>query len=64
MLVERTKEGLNAARARGRFGGRPKSNRDSVTKAIALYNTRQYTLKEITNLTGVSKSTLYCAIKD
>ena len=64
VLVERTKEGLSAARARGRFGGRPKSNRDSVTKAIALYNTRQYTLKEITDLTGVSKSTLYRAIKD
>lgn len=63
VLVERTKEGLNAARARGRLGGRPKSDRDSVTKAIALYNTRQYTLKEITELTGVSKSTLYRAIK-
>ncbi len=63
VLVERTREGLNAARARGRRGGRPKSDRDSTAKAIALYNTKQYTLKEITDLTGISKSTLYRAIK-
>lgn len=64
VLVERTREGLTAARTRGRLGGRPKSNQDSVAKAIALYNTKQYTLKEITDLTGVSKSTLYRAIND
>lgn len=63
VLVERTREGLNAARARGRLGGRPKSDKDSITKAIALYNTKQYTLKEITDLTGISKSTLYRSIK-
>lgn len=63
VLVERTREGLNAARARGRCGGRPKSDESSVNKAIALYNTKQYSLKEITELTGVSKSTLYRAIK-
>ena len=63
VLVERTREGLNAARSRGRLGGRPKSDKDSILKAIALYNTKQYTLKEITDLTGISKSTLYRAIK-
>ncbi len=62
VLVERTREGLTAARARGRLGGRPKSDNDRVRKAIALYNTKQYTLKEITDLTGISKSTLYRAI--
>lgn len=64
VLVERTKEGLNAACARGRLGGRPKSNEQVVNKAVALYNTKQYTLKEITDLTGISKSTLYRAIKE
>ncbi len=63
VLVERTREGLNAARTRGRVGGRPKSNEMAVNKAIALYNTRQYSIKEITELTGVSKSTLYRSIK-
>lgn len=30
VIADRTREGLNAARARGRMGGRPKINRDSV----------------------------------
>lgn len=63
VLAERTAEGLRSARARGHFGGRPKTNADAVNKAIALYNTKQYSIKEITELTGVSKSTLYRSIK-
>lgn len=63
VLVERTNEGLKAARARGRVGGRPKTDETVVKKAVALYNTKQYSIKEITDLTGVSKSTLYRSIK-
>ena len=63
VLVERTQEGLNAARARGRVGGRPKADQSALVKAMALYRTKQYSVKEITELTGVSKSTLYRAIK-
>ena len=63
VIAERTIEGLNAARARGRLGGRPKVDENIVKKAVALYNTRQYTITEIQELTGVSKSTLYRSIK-
>jgi len=63
VIADRTREGLNAARARGRAGGRPSSNPDVVKKAIKLYNTRQYTIKEIEELTGVKKDTLYRALK-
>lgn len=63
VLVERTKEGLAAARARGRSGGRPKTNETAVKKAVALYQTKQYSLKEIHQLTGVSASTIYRAVK-
>ena len=63
VLAERTSEGLAAARARGRVGGRPKTNSKAVEKAVALYNTKQYAISEITNLTSVSRSTLYRAIK-
>ncbi len=59
VLVERTREGLNAARARGRCGGRPKTDANALNKAVALYNTKQYSITEITRLTGVSKSTLF-----
>ena len=58
-IADRTREGLRAARARGRVGGRPKTNTDSIRKAIKLYQTRQYSLREIEDLTGVKKSTLY-----
>ena len=64
VLVERTQEGLVAARARGRNGGRPKTDETAVKKAVALYQTKQYSLKEIQELTGVSASTIYRAIKD
>lgn len=59
VIAERTCEGLRSARARGRIGGRPKTNTDAVKKAVKLYNTRQYTIKEIEELTGVKKDTLY-----
>lgn len=58
-IAERTREGLNSARARGRKGGRPKTNADSVKKAVMLYHTNQYSIREIEELTGVKKSTLY-----
>ena len=59
VIADRTREGLRSARARGRTGGRPKTNPDSIKKAIKLYNTKQYSVKEIEELTGVKKSTLY-----
>lgn len=62
-LIERTNEGLASARARGKLGGRPKTNEAALKKAVALYRTGQYCLADIRELTGVSKSTLYRALK-
>jgi len=45
VISDRTCEGLNTARARGRAGGRPRMDTDSVKKAIKLYNTREYSIK-------------------
>lgn len=58
-IADRTREGLRSAKARGRTGGRPKANSDNIKKAVKLYNTRQYSIKEIEELTGIKKSTLY-----
>ena len=58
-LAERTKEGLASARARGRKGGRPFADNSAVNKAIRLYDSKEYTVSEITELTGISRSTLY-----
>ena len=59
VLADRTREGLAAARARGRKGGRKPKDSDAVRKAEKLYKTGQYTVSEITELTGVKKTTLY-----
>jgi DNA invertase Pin-like site-specific DNA recombinase len=64
ILVERTTEGLKAARARGRVGGRPKTDAKAMQKALALYQTKEYSITDITDLTGVSKSALYRALKE
>ena len=57
VIADRTREGLNSAR--GHLGGRPKVPEDTIRKAIGIYHTGQYSIKEIEQLTGVKKSTLY-----
>ncbi len=59
VIADRTREGLKAARARGRTGGRPRADPEQVKKAVKLYKTEQYSIKEIEELTGIKKSTLY-----
>lgn len=59
MIIERTQAGLQAARARGRKGGRPKANADKVTQALAMYDEGKATVREITEATGISKALLY-----
>lgn len=63
VIADRTREGLNSARARGRKGGRPRTDTDKLRKAIKLYNTQQYSLSEIEDMTGVKRSTLYRGIR-
>ena len=62
IIVERTKAGLSAARARGRVGGRPKGlskkNQDKAIIAAALYSQGR-PVKEISEHLHISKSTLY-----
>ncbi len=62
LIVQRTEEGLKAARARGRKGGRPKTDKRVVEKAIKLYQTKAYTAREVSNLCGISVATLYRAL--
>lgn len=64
LIVQRTEEGLKAARARGRKGGRPKTDQRVVEKAIKLYQTKAYTAREVANLCGISVATLYRALSD
>lgn len=59
IISERTKAGLEAARARGRKGGRPKKDKTKVEMAMMMYDSRKYTVDEIQEATGIGKSTLY-----
>ena len=59
LISERTQEGLKAARARGRKGGRKFVGSDDDKKlAFALYTTNAMTNREIANKAGVSTATL------
>jgi DNA invertase Pin-like site-specific DNA recombinase len=64
VIVQRTNEGLLAARARGRQGGRPKANQKAVEKAIKLYKTQTHSIREIVAISGVSQATLYRALAE
>ena len=63
IIVERTQAGLKAARARGRVGGRPTTPKKDIEHALSLYDSKVYAVPEIVERTGVSKATLYRAIK-
>ena len=63
LIKERTSAGLAAARARGRNGGRPlKLDEKKRELAIKLYNEKERSIKEICQIMGVSKPTLYSYI--
>ena len=59
LIAERTIDGLKAARARGRSGGRPSLGSDKDRKqALAMYHANAMTNAEIASRFGVSLSTL------
>jgi len=60
LIRERTNAGLEAARARGHKGGRPKKG-ETETKRMArkLYEDKSITIKDICKSLRISKATLY-----
>ena len=59
LIRERTMEGLASARARGRMGGRPGKDKKIVEQALTLYDSKAYSVEEISKTTGISRATLY-----
>jgi len=60
LIAERTKAGLAAARARGRLGGRPPALDEKQREALfLLYKEKKHSVKEICQIMGISKQTLY-----
>lgn len=60
LIVERTHDGLAAARARGRSGGpKFKMTANKIRQARAMYNAGGHTVQEIADTFGVSRPTIY-----
>ncbi len=64
LIRERTQAGLEAARARGRKGGRPLSlDAKKAELAVKLYQEKEHSIKEICQIMRISKPTLYSYLR-
>ena len=60
LIIANTRDGLAAARARGRVGGRrPRLTPEQAALAQELYDKREKTVQQIADLFGVPRSTVY-----
>ena len=59
LTVQRTKEGLKSAKARGKKLGRPTKYEDKKQIVIDMYNSGDYSINDIIKATGISKTSLY-----
>lgn len=59
IIVERTKEGLESARARGNIGGRPRIDPALIQHALNLYQKEVKAVVDICAQTGLKRSTFY-----
>lgn len=65
LIRERTKAGIEAARARGRQGGRPKKlDRDKRQLAVDLYAGKKHSIQQICSSVGITKPTLYKYVQE
>jgi DNA invertase Pin-like site-specific DNA recombinase len=63
LTAQRTIEGLAAARARGRLGGRPKIKVENAARAVKMYDSG-FSVDDVCKSCGISKSTLYNLIRE
>lgn len=62
-ISERVREGVKSARERGRFGGRPATPQKTIDKALQMYDRHTLTVSEICRACGISRPTLYKALR-
>jgi len=63
LTAQRTREGLAAARVRGRVGGRPKTPSDKINMALKMYDSNDFSIDEICKSCNIGKTTLYRLLK-
>lgn len=59
LIAQRTKEGLQAVKARGVKLGRPSVDEDKIKTALKMYDSGEYSVKEIIVTVGISQGKLY-----
>lgn len=64
ILSEKTKSGIKAARLRGKGGGRKPTDPEIVQRVIKMYLSNEYSIAEIIESTGISKTSIYNYIKE
>ncbi len=64
LIVQRVNEGLKAARARGRTGGRPTIDNKKRDLAIKMYTSQEYSISQILEATKLSRGTLYKYVRE
>ena len=64
LILERAQAGLQAARARGRWGGRPTAlTASQQQRAVELYQEERLAVQEICTIMGISKPTPYTYVR-
>lgn len=65
LIAERVKAGLESARRKGRRGGRPKALTDEKKKKLKLLlETNKFSISQICEMAGISRSVYYRAISN
>lgn len=64
VLSESTKAGIYEAKLKGKTGGRPRKPDHNVRRALDMYQSKIYSIAQITAETGISKTTLYRYLED
>ncbi|WP_311049664.1 recombinase family protein [Enterococcus faecalis] len=59
IIIERTNSGLKAARIRGKKGGRPSKDKVSIDLALKMYDSKEYSIRQILDASKLSKTTFY-----
>lgn len=62
-IVQRVNGGIAVAKAKGVQLGRPTASKNKVDLALQLYDTGEHTTRQITDIAGISKATLYRKLK-
>ncbi len=64
LIAERIREGIRASQKRGTHVGRPKKDPDIIKTALKMYDSEEYSVKEILKATHIAQGTLYRALNE